>query len=215
MDIAPGPTRIIAGLIALIAWAGLAVQFGASVEQVGSATGALWAMLRYFTVLTNLLVAVSFTGIALDSSRLRTPALIGGVTLAIMLVGIVYGLLLRGLLELSGGAELADLILHSITPVVVPLFWLMLAPKGGLRNRDPWLWAIFPLVYFGYALARGFADGVYAYPFMNVTRIGWPATIANALLMAAGFVIAGIAMIWLDRRLAPATAQKVRPRSPA
>ena len=127
---------------------------------------------------------------------------IGGVTLAILLVGIVYATLLNGLVELSGGALLADFILHRFTPVLVPLWWLAFATKGGLRARDPLLFALYPLAYFGYALARGAADGRYPYPFMDVARLGWDETGLNALIMAAGFLVAGFGLYRLDRALA-------------
>jgi hypothetical protein len=194
--------RLAAAAIALIAWAGLGIQLQASTELMGSVPAALWAMLRFFTVLANLLVALAFTGIAFGRERAAAPFLLGGVTLAILLVGIVYGLLLNGLLELSGGALLADALLHKVTPVLVPCWWLAFAPKGGLRPRDPLLWALLPLAYFGYALARGAADGRYPYPFMNVAQLGWGQTLVNALLMAAGFLLAGVLLLLIDRKLA-------------
>jgi hypothetical protein len=191
--------RIAAALVALIAWTGLVIQLGASRELTGAAGSALWEMLRYFTIIANLLVAILFTAVALGSRRAASPFLLGGATLAILLVGIVYMLLLRGLLELSAGALVADILLHKVTPVVVPLWWLGFAPKGGLGARDPWLWALLPLAYFAYALARGAQDNRYPYPFMNVTQLGWGQTLLNALLMAAGFLIAGYGLLWLDR----------------
>lgn len=194
--------RLAAALVALIAWAGLGIQLQASTELMGSTGAALWAMLRFFTVLANVLVALIFTCIFFGQRRTGTPFLLGGVTLAILLVGIVYGLLLNGLLELSGGALLADTLLHKVTPVLVPLWWLAFAPKGGLRGRDPLLWALLPLAYFGYALLRGAADGRYPYPFMNVARLGWGQALLNAALMAAGFLLAGLLLVWLDRFLA-------------
>jgi hypothetical protein len=194
--------RLAAAAIALIAWAGLGVQLQASTELMGSIGAALWAMLRFFTVLANLLVALIFTGIAIGRPQATAPFLLGGVTLAILLVGIVYGLLLNGLLELSGGARLADTLLHKVIPVLVPFWWLAFAPKRGLRGRDPLLWALLPLFYFGYALARGAADGRYPYPFMNVAQLGWGQTLLNALLMAAGFLLAGFLLLLLDRKLA-------------
>ena len=197
-----GLGRAAAGFVGAVAWAGLAVQFAASAELAGSAGAAVWAMLRYFTILTNLIAALLFTAIALGRAPGRLPFLLGGATLAILLVGIVYALLLRGLLELSGGARLADFLLHTATPVLVPLYWLAFAPKGGLARRDPWLWALYPLAYFVYALARGAAEGLYAYPFLDAGRLA-PAEIAlNALVMAAGFLLAGHGLLRLDRRLA-------------
>lgn len=205
--------RFAAIVVAMVAWVGLIVQWQASIGLTGAAGAALWAMLRYFTVLANLLVAVHFTAVALGSRRAARPFPLGGTTLAILLVGVVYGLLLRGLLELSGGAMLADLLLHKVTPVLVPLWWLAFAPKGCLKRRDPLLWALLPLTYFAYALARAAVDGLYPYPFMDVARLGWGQTLLNALLMAAGFLAAGLALRWLDGRMAPLTRPLPAPTS--
>jgi hypothetical protein len=188
--------------VALVAWIGLAVQWRASTELAGSAGMAVWVMLRFFTIIANLIVAVVLTGFALGRPRCATPRLLGGVTLAILLVGVVYGLLLRGLLELSGGAQLADTLLHKVTPVLVLLFWLAFALKGGLTYRDPWVWAILPLVYFAYALARGAVEGRYPYPFMNLAQLGWQRTVINAALIALGFVATGYVLVWLDGAMA-------------
>ncbi|MGQ0661666.1 Pr6Pr family membrane protein [Sphingosinicella sp.] len=191
--------RIAAVLIALAAWAGLAVQLQASIDLTGSAGGALWAMLRFFTVITNLIVALLFTAVAWG--RPASPFALGAVMLAILLVGIVFALLLNGPVELSGGALLADFLLHRATPVLVPIWWLAFAPKGGLRRVDPLLWMLYPLCYFAYALARAQLDGRYPYPFMDAGRIGWLQTGLNAAEVAAGFLLAGLALVWLDRRL--------------
>ena len=126
--------------------------------------------------------------------------------MAILLVGIVFALLLNGLVELSGGALLADLLLHRATPVLAPLWWLAFAPKGGLARRDPFLWMLYPLGYFAYALARAGLDGRYPYPFMDAGRIGWLQTGLNAVEVAAGFLVAGLALVGLDRRLARGSA---------
>jgi len=189
--------RIAAIVVALVTWIGLAVQLQASTELAGTVPSAIWAMLRFFTVIANLLVAIVFTILAL-SGRVA-PSLLGCITLAILFVGVVYTLLLRGLIELSGGARWADLLLHHVTPVLVPLFWLVFARKGGLRSVDPWLWALLPLVYFIYAIARAALDGRYPYPFMDVATIGWAQTAINAAVMALGFVVGGYVFYGLDR----------------
>jgi hypothetical protein len=194
--------RLAAAAVALVTWIGMAVQLQASTALVGSTGLAVWAMLHFFTIITNLIVAVVMTGLALGRPRFAEPRLLGGVTLAILLVGVVFALLLNGLLELSGGAQLADTLLHKVTPILVPLFWLVFAPKGRLTFRDPWIWAILPLVYFVYALARGVVEGRYAYPFMDVAQLGWPQTVINGALIALGFVATGFALVWLDGMMA-------------
>lgn len=198
----PAVRRIAAGLIALVAWTGLAVQLDASIGLTGSVAAALWVMARYFTIITNLLVAIFFSGLASGGSWFARPFGIGGITIAILLVGVVHFLLLRGLVELSGDALLADFITHCAVPILVALHWLLLSPKGGLTRSDPLRWAMLPLGYLAYALARGAVDGIYPYPFLNVARIGWSAVLLNAAVIAAAFVAAGHAMLALDRRLA-------------
>lgn len=202
MNVLPRPARVMAGVIVLVIVVGLAAQFQASMELASSAGGAIVAMLRYFTILTNLLLAVVYAGVALGRKAFSTPSLLGGATLAILLVGVIYGLLLRDLIELSGGAKLADLLLHHATPILAPIFWLAYAPKGGLTRRDPLIWGIFPLAYFVYALARGAVEGIYPYPFMDVSKIGWAQTGVNAAAIAIGFAFCGYVIVWLDGRLA-------------
>ncbi len=192
--------RVAAAIVALVALAGLVVQFAATLDQTGSVAGTLWTLLRYFTVLTNLLVALAFGWVAIGGRP--HPRRLAGVMLAILLVGIVYGLLLRGLLTLSGGALLADTLLHKVTPVLVPLWWIAFAVRGQLRSRDPWGWTLFPALYLPYALLRGMAEGRYAYPFIDVAKIGIGTVLVNAVLIAMGFVAAGHALVWIDRRMA-------------
>ncbi|MGK6356239.1 Pr6Pr family membrane protein [Sphingomonas sp. DT-207] len=194
--------RVCAGVIALAGWAGLAIQLDASLAKSGSLGASLWSMLRFFTVISNLILALFFTGIALGFARLMRPRAIGGMTLTMLLVGVVYHLLLRGLVELSAGAMLANVLLHKVTPLLAAGFWLAFAVKGGLRFSDPLRWTALPLAYLGYALGRGAIDGVYPYPFMDVASIGWTRTLANSAAIAAGFLVAGYALVFLDRLLA-------------
>lgn len=191
--------RLAAAFIALVAWTGLAVQFNATYAAGYSISETLWILVRFFTILTNLAVAAAMTAIALGAT-LR-PSLLGGLALAIVLVGIVYMTLLRGLLELSGGALLADTLLHKVTPLLVPAWWLAFAPKGCLGWLDPWLWAVFPAAYLPYAIWRGSIDGNYAYPFLNIAELGAPSVALNAVAIAAGFLAAGYAVVAFDRRL--------------
>jgi hypothetical protein len=194
--------RLAALGVAAIAWAGLGIQYVATARGVHGDVGAtLWILLRFFTIWANIVVAVTFTGFALGQAWARRPGLLAGTTLAILLVGIVYGLLLNGLLSLSGGALLADRLLHKVTPLLVPLWWLAFAPKGRLDWRAPWIWVLFPAVYLPYALLRGMAEGSYAYPFLNISRIGWSGVALYAAVMAFGFLLAGFGLVWLDRRL--------------
>jgi hypothetical protein len=196
-----GTARIFALLIAVIAWVGLAVQFAALYSESGSAVTALGTMIVYFTITTNLVVAVFFTGITAGLRRFDESWLVAGAALSILLVGIVYHLLLRGLRELSGGSAVANVLLHQVTPVLVPVFWLLFVAKGRLKRVDPWIWAIYPLAYVVYALVWGGVHGGYPYPFLNVERLGWGRVGVNAAVIAAGFLVVAWGLVALDRWL--------------
>jgi hypothetical protein len=196
-----GWARALAGLIALAAWVGIGVHFQALADGPSSWAAAVWTLIRFFTVTTNLLIAVIFTGVAL-CKRFDAPRLLGGALLSILLVGVVYALLLHGLQELTGGSRVANVLLHGITPVLTFVFWLAFVRKGALTWSAPFLWALYPLAYLFYALVRGAMEGRYPYPFINVIEIGLSQALLNSSLIAVGFVVAGEALVWLDRRLA-------------
>ena len=189
--------RAAAALIAIVCWAGLAVQFSATYGVQHDIATVLWILARFFTILTNLLVAMMMTWIAIG--RRASPFMLGGLTLAALLVGLVYAFLLAGLHELRGPALVADTLLHKVAPVLMALWWLLFAPRAKLQWNAPFRWAIYPLVYFGYALARGRMDGKYPYPFMDVTKIGWLQTALNAGGIAMAFILAGLLLVWVDR----------------
>jgi hypothetical protein len=193
--------RTAAALLAVITWAGLAVQFHATFALEGSVGSTLTVLLWYFTITTNLLVAVVFTGIAIGRGSFARPSLLGATTLYILLVGIIYGLLLHGLQELSGGSAIANVLLHMVTPILVPIFWLIFISKGKLGWRNPLLWAIYPLTYLFYALVRGEFTGRYPYPFLNVNELGWARTILHAFFIAAAFLVASWLFVWFDSLL--------------
>jgi hypothetical protein len=185
-----------AALVAIICWAGLAIQFSATFSHQHHVIPTLWVLLRFFTVITNLIVAGVMT---LEAIGRRLPAVVlGGATISILLVGIVYMTLLRGLVELSGGALLADTLLHKVSPVAMTLWWLFFAPRARLKSNAPLWWASYPLLYFVYAIARGQTGERYPYPFMDVGKLGWPQTLINAGGIAMAFLIAGFLLVWFD-----------------
>jgi hypothetical protein len=191
-------TRITAALVALSAWTGLLLQFYDSARTLHSPLSALWVMALYFTITTNVLVAVAFTATALE--HVLHPRLVAAVLLAIELVGVVYHLLLRNVPIVGGpAAHVANVFLHTSTPLLVLFFWMACAPKGQLRWMDAILWPLYPLVYLAYALVRGQHTGVYPYPFIDVTKIGMAASLRNSAWITAAFLVVSLLLILADR----------------
>jgi len=165
-------------------------------QQEHQVAATLWILARFFTVLTNLLVAVAMTWVALG--RRVSPLVLGGITLSILLVGVIYGLLLHGLHPLNGPTLVANILLHDVSPVLMTLWWLLFAPRAQLKWSAPWWFGLYPVAYLAYVLARGRLDGRYPYPFIDVSRIGWRQTALNTGGIALGFIICGFVLVWID-----------------
>jgi hypothetical protein len=190
--------RAAAALIALVCWTGLGLRFSLTYAHNGSAVSTAVIMLRYFTIIANLLVAVEMTRLALG---LRiSPFTLGGLTIAMILVGVVYGILLRNVHPLTGAALFASDLMHDVAPIAITLFWMFLVPHGRLRWTAPLWWSLLPIAYFIYAILRGGVGGRYPYFFMDVGTIGLPQTMLNGAAIAAAFIVSGYAMLWLDHR---------------
>lgn len=189
--------RTAAGLIALVCWAGILLQFWASFTfRHDDLLPTLWALARFFTIISNLALAMAMTSVA--SGKRVSPLLLGGVTLAILLVGVVYRTLLAGLHPLSGLPLIANYLLHDLSPLAAIAYWLLFVPRGQLRWTAPWWWALFPLIYFFYVLGRGQFDGRHPYPFIDVGKLGWLQVALNAGGIAFGFILAGFVLVWID-----------------
>lgn len=189
--------RIAAVVVAIACWIGLGIQFSASYADHVDLISTLWSLGRFFTILTNLLVAVTMTWVAVGKKV--SVNFIGGVTLAIILVGVVYVTLLQGLRVLTGAHLLADILLHKVSPILMTLWWLFFAPRAKLRWSAALWWIAYPLAYLLYVLVRGQLDHKYPYPFLDVAKIGWTQTALNIGGIAVGFVLAGLLLIWIDR----------------
>jgi len=189
--------NLAAALIAIVCWAGLAIQFAHTYGFEHQVPLTLWVIGRFFTVTTNLLVALVMTWVAIG--RRASPELLGGLTLSIILVGAVYWALLQNLHHPEGAAHIANILMHRVAPIGMVLWWLLFAPRGRLKWSAAWLWVAYPIAYFIYALVRGHFDGKYPYPFIDVGHLGWLQVAINAGGIALGFIICGFLLVWVDK----------------
>lgn len=192
--------KLAAILIALTAWAALAAQFIVSLDETNGPAQALWVLARYFTILTNLLVALLFSFMAVRGKGFG-PSWLGGLTLWILIVGIVYHTLLARLYDPQGLNWWSDHGLHTAVPVLTALWWLIFAPKRGLGVRQAAYWMLWPLIYVIYALARGATDGIYPYYFIDAATLGYARVALNALGLSLGFFLGGLMIVGLGKVL--------------
>jgi hypothetical protein len=211
-DPMPGARRTVAALLAAVGWFALALQLGIMLRNATTAgTGLLAAVgsfLSFFTVLTNLLVAVGLAAtIPAVPPRVLRPFVEppGATALAgyITVVGVVYSLVLRQLWHPTGAQRVADVLLHDVMPLAYVIYWLALVPKGRLRWRHVWPWLAFPGVYTVASLVRGALIHVYPYPFIDVVALGYRRVLGNMVLLFSAFLVLGLVYVAIDRAMRP------------
>lgn len=204
-----------------LAWFALLLQLALTSQQMADAgEGAMTALCRflgYFTVLTNLLVALAFTAAATAGPVKRrgwTPrlSLMTGIAANIVLVAIGYTLLLRQIWNPAGAQLVADRLLHDAIPLSFVAYWFFFEAGAGLDGRDLLRWTLWPIVFFGVALIRGLMSGWYPYPFIDVGALGPVRALVNAVGLLVGFALISAAGLAVARwRAAPITVDAHAP----
>lgn len=158
----------------------------------------LWSMARFFTILTNGLVAGVMLALA---ARRKVPLdVVMTAVLGIVLVGVVYQTLLRPPAPFHGLRWWTDATLHGAVPVSCLLWFLAFGPRRLSPGRIP-SWLVWPVAYCVYALARGSFDGRYPYFFVDIGRFGAAQVVLNIAGLAVVFAAFGWAFVFLSRRL--------------
>jgi hypothetical protein len=201
-------SRIAAAAIALLTWYALVLQFYVSI-QTARATGASMAttianFFSFFTILTNLLVALVLTlSLRKAPSGLSAFAARSSVQTAtavyIVVVGIVYSIALRSLWAPEGLQKIADFTLHDAIPVLYLFYWLLFVRKDGLRFSQVSVWQVYPFVYLVYSLIRGSLTGIYLYPFLDAGQFGYAHVGRSALVIFAAFLALSLLFVVLGR----------------
>ncbi|MEU4666955.1 Pr6Pr family membrane protein [Amycolatopsis sp. NPDC023774] len=203
-------TRIWFGATVLVVLIGLVTQGFVSAGTPGryaSAGARVAHMFAYFTIESNVLVllaSVAFTAGARASGPLRVlwlDALIG-----ITVTGVVYHVALSGLSDLSGAALFADVMLHTVSPIIAVLGFLVASPRI-LRWRTVVWSACWPLAWLAFTLIRGAQGGFYPYPFVNAAELGYGRVAVNCVLIAVLVVALASAAKVLDGWLTHAPAE--------
>ncbi|BCK55534.1 Pr6Pr family membrane protein [Nocardia wallacei] len=172
--------------------------------------------LVYFTIDSNVLALGYYLGALYWMTRRATtaapaPRLRGAVVLYTTITGLVAHFVLQhgasplpGLLH--GPDRLghwSDFLLHYLTPTLVLLDWLLLAPRGAARWRDVPLWLCFPIGYTALVLVRGALFPAfphrYPYPFLDPTTRGYGAVVREILTLTVEFVLLALAVVAADR----------------
>ena len=199
--------RAFAVLGSLLGWVALIAQlYLIIINRSMSLLSTVVQYFSFFTILTNLLVALCFTVLCLQPKSgsltlFLKPKLQAALTVYIIVVGVVYNLILRQIWEPQGLQMLVDELLHSVIPLLFLLYWLLYSDKKELQWKDAFLWLAYPLTYSAYILIRGFFTDLYPYPFIDVNSLGYQQVLINSLFLYFFFLLLSIGFVGIGRML--------------
>jgi hypothetical protein len=203
----------------------LAATTGVAIDLI---LGSPLRVLSYFTIQSNVLVALVFAASAWRAWTARRPlppALTGGTLLYISITGLVYHLILANqssgfsmtgdATPLTGWHAVANHLLHTATPLAAVADWLFLIRPTPLAFRHAATWLLYPLAYLAFSLARGaiMAPGTparYLYPFLDVEQHGYAGVLANAVILGLAFYALALLVVTLDHLRPDPVRHRVR-----
>ena len=202
--------RLAFGLNAILAWVGVigsltvdatgvvvVPQFGPSYFG-GHADGLAGAIprvidnLSYFTIWSNILVAITTTMIYrnMNRSTQRLKVMRLASLMMITVTMLVYVLILAPSANPQSWNVYTDLLLHYITPPVTILVWLFFGPRKWISWKIIVSSLMIPISYILYTFARGAVFGKYPYGFINVVELGYVgALIGTGFVLGLGLVL--------------------------
>jgi hypothetical protein len=201
-------------VVAVVAWFALVFQLvlvlqGSAVLVEDDPPGMgerTYRYFAYFTIQSNLLVAVSSTVLARnpvdDRPAWRVIRLAGVV--GITVTGLVHFVLLRPLLHLDGADWVADKLLHMVVPVLAVAVWAWAGPRPRIVGREAAYALAWPVAWLCWTLVIGQVDGWVPYPFLDAGDDGWGAVGIACAGVTILFLLLFALYAWLDRRLRPA-----------
>lgn len=157
--------------------------------------------LNFFTIQSNILVALALLYFLLVRRLNRLRAVIrGSVMLSILITALTFHTMLVPYYpEFFGeGLDLRAHLTHTLVPAGFILDWLFFDPKNQMRFTDIRYWVIYPLLYWLINVIRGAFTGVYPYFFMDIGAIGFDAALLWLLSLTLFFILVGLLIIRID-----------------
>ena len=192
-------------IIALIAWLALILQFYLQIaNRLTPVSEAVIRYFSYFTILTNLLVAICFTSLVVTDNKgnrfFNRPSTITAITVYILIVGLVYNLVLRSLWDPQGLQLLADNLLHSLTPLLALIYWFVYVSTKEINWKQTATWMLYPFFYLIYVMIRGSFSNFYPYFFIDVSKLGYTKALTNAVYVTIAFFLISLLLLWIGKK---------------
>lgn len=181
------------------------------------------ALMSYYTLQSNLICLIAFVIIVVLKLWKRSYKndiyflIKGAVTIAIIITAVVYHVALApnnfamDSLQNSIAKKMwADTFVHTISPILVIIDYLLFDEKGNMKYYYPVIWLIIPLNYVVYVYTysnfggRFYSIGgskKFAYFFLDYTKIGCKGVVTWILFIALAILAISEIFVLFDRKL--------------
>ncbi|MFJ3029033.1 Pr6Pr family membrane protein [Curtobacterium sp. NPDC087080] len=161
-----------------------------------------WNFFGYFTIQSNIVVAVAFALTLVAAARRKRGDLLlsgfrGAATVYIATTGVVYNTLLVGA-SVSNSVPWSNDVLHRWIPAYAVLDWLLFSDRARLLLRHVWWFLVYPAVWLVVVLVRGATDGWVPYPFLDPAQ-GYLVVALYCLGVAVFIGLMGILVVGMSR----------------
>ena len=198
--------RIFEIAVFILAWFAVIAQFILMVEKRESYTfEIIIRFFSFFTILTNLLVALFFTAEIFNPFKEKIKIFnqkgsLIAITAFIIVVGLVYQIVLKKNWSPIGFQKIIDEFLHSIIPLLVLLYWFLFSKKEKIKFSEVSFWLFNPLFYLFFVLIRGGFSNYFPYPFLNYPQIGVWTTILNCIIILILILVIMGSLIFINNK---------------
>jgi hypothetical protein len=201
-------SHVLAIIGAITGWGGLIIQFWLSMTN--TTYPPLTTVINYFsffTILTNILIAVCFTCLALNyrsgiGGFFTRPSVLTASAVHITIVGLIFNIILRPEIHSTGMQAWISDVLHVATPILFIAYWLLYVPKHYYSWKTIALWLIYPIVYLIYVLVRGAYADFYPYPFVDVRLWGLSKVLESCGIITIIYILFAVSFNHLSKYLA-------------
>ena len=191
-------------VLCIIEWFSLILQLDLQIKNSDvSVSELLIRYFSYFTILSNILVALCVSCLLFNSKNIITKQTSQtAIAVYIFVVGLIYNVILRSIWKPQGLQKLVNELLHVVNPILYFLYWIVFANTIKLKTKNIIYWLIYPFVYTVAVLIRGSFSQFYPYPFLEINKLGLDKVLVNCCGITVLFIITSIIFLTVGNFIA-------------
>lgn len=186
-------------------------------------TTSVKSILSYYTLQSNIICLVAFICFAFLEIRKKSYKtegyylVKGALIIAIFITAFVYrvalapvGFEMDSLHRSISNKAFANLLVHTVSPILVILDYFLFDEKGNFRCYYPVMWLAIPLNYVFYVYAYGASGGTffsiggskkYAYFFLDYEKIGYSGVAKWLIIMSLFILVISYVLVFIDSKM--------------